>query len=311
MATENPLSPRLPYNSPPPAGKGRPRHNSTRKSSYSTPLPASIESPRTLCPRDIDAFSFSPAHLTNWSFDDALLKHLPNALKEAIAHFQRSGAAVLTGKCLTVIIVMVTQTDMTPGFERLEEHSGHISTFTPKPTEDEMIVQLDDSVSSLKSLPKLDTDSSFSSSYHVTSSPTSSTHSPSMSVSQGSQVSPVSPISLAADVYPDGKLSPGASLAARARERSFSTPVDPADAYYRNELSQLRTEAIPRLRHAGIKVGIEWLAVKDSGAIPKEDVDVLQRWWDERNVKVQELDEKTRRLSDLHGLTPHGLGWSD
>lgn len=292
MAAESPLSPRLPYNSPPPVGKSRPRLNSTRKSSHSNPLPPSIESPRTLCPRDIDAFSFSAAHLPYWCFDDALWKHLPDSLKELVAHFQRSGAAVLTG------------------FERLEEHSGHITTFTPRPTEDEMLVQLDDSISSLKSLPKLDTDSTLSS-FNVTSSPTSSAQSPSMSASQGSQISPVSPISLAVDVFPDGMLSPGSILGSRTRERSFSTPVDPCDAYYRNELSQLRTEAIPRLRHAALRLAIEWTAVKNSGSIPKEDVEAFQRWWDERKVKADDLDEKTRRLSDFHGLTPHGLGWCE
>lgn len=311
MAAESPLSPRLPYNSPPPVGKSRPRHNSTRTSSYSNPLPPSIESPRTLCPRDIDAFSFSPAHLPYWCFDEALWKNLPEPLKELAAHFQRSGAAVLTGEYRITSATMNARTNMTAGFERLEEHSGHITTFTPKPTEDEMLVQLDDSISSLRSLPKLDTDSSISS-YHVTSSPTSSTQSPSMSASQGSQISPVSPISLAADVFPDGMLSPNSALASsRTRERSFSTPVDPIDAYYRNELSQLRIEAIPRLRHAAIRLGIEWQSIKSSGKMAKEEVEAFQRWWDERKIRAEDLDEKTRRLSDFHGLTPHGLGWCE
>lgn len=85
------------YHSPTSLPYGRERRGSGRKSFASTPLPSSMNSPRTLCPRDGDAFSYNPQHLSRWYIDQDFWERLPGALKSSLARMQHSGAAVLTG----------------------------------------------------------------------------------------------------------------------------------------------------------------------------------------------------------------------
>lgn len=94
------------------------------------------------------------------------------------------------------------------------------------------------------------------------------------------------------------------------RERSFSTPLEPQDAKYASELSYLRTEALPRLRHAGHKVDTEWYEVKRTGTITTEDVQVFESWWAETKVTILKLSEHGKRLAEANGLTSNGMGWT-
>jgi hypothetical protein len=95
----------------------------------------------------------------------------------------------------------------------------------------------------------------------------------------------------------------------RSRDRSFSTPLDPHDAYYANELSHLRTEAIPRLRHLGLKVDTEWYEAKRSGAMTPEDANAFDNWWREKTCIIVSLSEKGKHLANALGLVPTGMGW--
>lgn len=165
-----------------------------------------------------------------------------------------------------------------------------------------MLVQLDDSVQSLPSLPpRLRTDSSVCSSV-ILSSPSSGSGSP-MSVFTSSQTtSPISPICLTpADANFPAK---------RERERSFSTPLEPHNAYYATELSQLRTESLPRLRHAARKVDTEWYETRRTGHVAANDINEFENWWADKTCTILSLDEKGKRLSTAIGLSSTGMGWT-
>ena len=95
----------------------------------------------------------------------------------------------------------------------------------------------------------------------------------------------------------------------RSRDRSFSTPLEPHDAYYATELSYLRTEALPRLRHLGRKVDFEWVDAKRSASLSPEDVNAFQNWWAEKTCTINSVYEKGKRLADALGLMPTGMGW--
>jgi hypothetical protein len=94
------------------------------------------------------------------------------------------------------------------------------------------------------------------------------------------------------------------------RNRSFSTPLDPQDAYYATELSYLRTEALPRLRHSALKVDIEWYEAKRTGLVTDDDVSAFEAWWVEKKCNILSLNEKGKRLAVAIGLSPTGMGWT-
>jgi hypothetical protein len=84
----------------PTLGRTRPRRSSSRKS-FASPLSRStsqLDSPRAVCPKDGDAFSYDPTHLRMWYLPQELWDQLPVALRSSLASVQHSGAAVLTGK---------------------------------------------------------------------------------------------------------------------------------------------------------------------------------------------------------------------
>lgn len=94
------------------------------------------------------------------------------------------------------------------------------------------------------------------------------------------------------------------------RERSFSTPLEPKDAKYASELSYLRTEALPRLRHAGHKVDTEWYEAKRTGSVAPEDVQAFESWWSETKCTILKLSETGKKLAEANGVTPNGMGWT-
>jgi hypothetical protein len=197
---------------------------------------------------------------------------------------------------------------LTPGYERLEEHTEGLDNGDSehKTEEDEYLVQLDNSVPSMPL--KLRTSSNASSNLSIVSpvfsaSPatTSGTTTPPLSGSQ--PVSPISPICL---TPADAKLP---TTRDRSRDRSFSTPLEPHNAYYAAELSYLRTESIPRLRHAVRKVDKDWYEVKRSGAISTGDGMAFEEWWANKKSTIRHLDEKAQRLSAAVGISSTGMGW--
>ncbi|KAF2248455.1 hypothetical protein BU26DRAFT_334460 [Trematosphaeria pertusa] len=268
-------------------GRNHQRRSSTRKSFTSMAIPSSpqIESPRTLCPRDGDAFSYNPSHLPAWYIPQDLWERLPATLQSTLASMQHAGAAALTG------------------FERLDKHTEGLDSARPphRLEEDEFFVQMDDLPP-----PKMRTTSNASSVFlsDVSSpaSPNSESASPSLSASQ--VTSPVSPICLTPSElqYPDNR--------ARSRERSFSIPLEPHDAYYATELSHLRTEALPRLRHAARKVDTEWYEAKRSTTLSISDINDFENWWAEKKCRILHLNEQGKRLSLAIGLSSSGMGWT-
>jgi hypothetical protein len=100
------------------------------------------------------------------------------------------------------------------------------------------------------------------------------------------------------------------STGTRPRERSFSTPLEPHNAYYVTELSQLRTESLPRLRHRARTVDTAWYEAKRSNTLSPNDVKEFENWWADKKCAIENLYEKGKRLSDAVGLSPNGMGWT-
>ncbi|KAJ4363658.1 hypothetical protein N0V83_009954 [Neocucurbitaria cava] len=258
----------------------------TRSSSY-TDSPAL---PRTACPKDGDAFSYDPSHLRMWCLPQDLWEHLPARLQSTLAAVQHSGAAVLTG------------------FERLEKQTENLDSSHPdyRGPADELLLQLEQLPP-----PKLRTDSNASS---VFQSDVSSSFTAGSSSSQSGCTSPVtSPSLMQSHAYPASPISLGPSELSdkgnRPRDRAFSIPLEPHDAYYAAELSHLRTEALPRLRHKCHKVDTEWHEAKRTGNLTPDDVNAFENCWAEKKCMVLCLNEKGKHLATALGLSNSGMGW--
>lgn len=95
----------------------------------------------------------------------------------------------------------------------------------------------------------------------------------------------------------------------RSRDRSFSTPLERHDAYYATELSHLRTEALPGLRHLARKVDIDWADAKRSGVLKPDDANAFENWWAEKTCEIMALNSISKYRADALGLAPTGMGW--
>lgn len=170
---------------------------------------------------------------------------------------------------------------------------------------DDLVVQLADLPH-----PKLRTVSNASSAFQ------SSISSPITDGSFGSQsqsecASPITSFLQAVPVSPMS-LGPPELIKQRSqsRERSFSTPLEPNDAYFATELSHLHTEALPRLRHKCHKVDTEWLQAKRTGTFTTDMMNDFENCWAEKKCIVLTLNEKSKRLAHVHGVVSTGMGWS-
>lgn len=269
------------------------RRNSTRRS-FASSLSRStsyLDTPRTPCPKDGDAFAYDPSHLKIWYCPQATWDLLPTSVQKTLAAVQHAGASALTG------------------FERLEQHSGvsKTSRTDQKSPEEEILVEFGE----LRPQ-KFRTASNASSVFMSDiSSPTYS----GTPVSDSGSASPVpSTFSLPQSVTAPAPISLGPpELEAKrsaTRERSFSTPMEPQDAKFASELSYLRTEALPRLRHAGHKVDTEWYEAKRTGAVDPEDASTFESWWTETKTQILKLSETGKRLAEAHNITSNGMGWT-
>lgn len=281
---------------------GRERRSSSRASAMSFRL----ESPRTLCPRDEDAFSYNPSHLPAWYLDQELWNALPKNLQANLAAFQHAGAAVLTG------------------LERVEEHSLDIVNIKGAAAQDNAqregaVLSLEDSIPSMSKLPPiLRNDSITSSQLEAATCASVFTSSPLLSVSDSVSPRPGTPLSEVCTPISPMALAPfdttrvffDPSKPTVIRERSFSTPLEPHDAYYMTELSQLRTESLPRLRHSLRKINTNWNEAKRTATFADVQVVEFQNWLAERDCMTATLADKIKALSNAAGLTPNGLGWS-
>lgn len=130
--------------------------------------------------------------------------------------------------------------------------------------------------------------------------------SPSLASSQSTN--PVSPICLGPSD------APPAEKPTRTRDNSFTTPIEPQDQGYVLELSSLRTEALPRLRHKGRQLDSEWREAKrmneTTHQLSANDIAVFEEWWTEKKVQIQKLYDQGKSLSTNLNLSPNGLGWT-
>jgi len=252
-----------------------------------------MDSPRAPHSKDEDAFHFDPAQLQKWYLPQNIWDGLPAALQASLTAVQHSGAAVSTG------------------FARLAKHE--VSLEKHGEGEDE------DDVDELECLPPPRFNRAFSNASSVFTSDSSScvttASSVASSVSQSGCPSPAtssfsqpqtrpkfSPVSLGDPANAINKQS-------RSRDRSFSTPLEPHDAYYAIELSHLRTEALPRLRHLGRKVDFEWTDAKRSGILSTDDANAFENWWAEKTCEIMALNAMGKHRADALGLVPTGMGW--
>lgn len=198
---------------------------------------------------------------------------------------------------------------MTLAFERLDEHRSEQKVVRPKTDfeDDELIAKLD-----ALPPPKLRTVSNASSVIYsdaasptFTEATTSEVGSPSLASSQSTN--PVSPICLGpSDCPPVEKVT-------RSRGGSFTTPIEPRDQGYVTEISALRTESLPRLRHKGRQLDSEWREAKrvneTTHQLSANDIAVFEDWWAEQKTRIDRLYEQGKDLSAYLNLSPNGLGW--
>ncbi|RII23852.1 hypothetical protein CUC08_Gglean012680 [Alternaria sp. MG1] len=279
-----PLSPHPVYHDPIPTS----RRNSSRKTIACLSRTASnVETARTVCPKDGDAFSYDPIHLRHWNCPQQLWDCLPKQVQSSLTDVQRAGAAVLTG------------------FARLDQHFDSFEV-DPKAAGDELLVHLDElpppkfrTISNASSVFQSDSSSPLTTASTASQSGSASPTTPAFSGASGSQIMcPGSPICL------------GPPELSRSRERSFSTPLRSHDAKYAAELSHLRTEALPRLRHKSYKVDTEWQEAKRAkGALSSDDINAFENFWAEKKLLILSLNERGKRLASAAGLATTGLGW--
>jgi len=248
----------------------RPYHSrrpSIRRSFSSTTIPSSPHagSPRTACPKDVDAFSYDPQHLAAWYMPQDLWEMLPANLRKQLAAVQHAGAAVLTG------------------FARLEDLRREMASAE--------VTIFDDANHNAPEREAGHSDFYFESdcSSSSTTTTTSSSSSPMLMQSPMTPSTPITPLSLTLP-----------SLKSPDQERRLSQhslpPPSPQHAYFTAELSYLRTDALPRLRHAARRVDTEWGECRrHSRAITKDIAgvkDVFEGWWHGKKGYVKDLDER-------------------
>ena len=200
---------------------------------------------------------------------------------------QHAGAAVLTG------------------FERLENLSGSLN---PVPEEKSQVggPKLEDRFGTTIVKPRTVSnassvrhDSGFSSPISV--SPTSSISSSPL-LSSNHPTASISPLSLPPTINTAAQTS-------HHHRRAFTTPLNPHDAYYAAELSYLRTDSLPRLRHSARRVETEWAECKRADRAFADSGAEFEVWWAEKKELVGSLNDKGKRLSMSMGVGGVSMGW--
>ena len=79
------------------------RRSSTRRN-FASRSSSYFDSPRTPCPKDIDAFSYNPTHLKSWYCPQTTWDRLPDSVQKSLAAVQHAGASALTGMLLLLFM---------------------------------------------------------------------------------------------------------------------------------------------------------------------------------------------------------------
>jgi hypothetical protein len=321
-----------------------PRHHTHRRSSRRSLSTAPhlgpvFESPRTLCPRDTDAFSYDPAHLKEWYMPQELWNGLPSRLQKPLAALQHAGAAVLTGFDRLALMRETLPSLSQPldsDDEALEDHStaahdalaAKLLDHQRKSSSNSQPRGNEDYFPCSPILPERHHANSFGGGSSSTSGSTTRSNSTSVPSPHSALVwpdSPVSPFVLSptspTPVFPSRRMS----------TTKFAHHHDTPMAQYLAELHNLRHEMLVRLRHAVRRVETEWRDVKrlsslaESHTYTAEDDDHVdlepqtekefEHWWLEKKNAVHELTHRGNALGrGLHvslGWGGHGgMGWA-
>ncbi|KAF2497344.1 hypothetical protein BU16DRAFT_559095 [Lophium mytilinum] len=246
-----------------------------------------VEALRTACPRNGDAFSYNPVHLSVWYMPESLWARLPTRLTASIAAVQHAGAAVFTG------------------FERLE---GLGEALSPSENAEDDFVPVPGTIKprGLSTITISSNDSEASATSSLASSIVSTPLSTPCLFSM-----PVSPFSLSSPFTFEKSISKHhGQHHGRHHERSYTTPMEPDMAYYTLELSHLRTESLPHLRHAIRVVDRELNESKRLVELDEDTLEQFEGWWAKKKATAIGLDQKGLALSIQRGIPTNGLGWS-
>jgi len=86
--------------------------------------------------------------------------------------------------------------------------------------------------------------------------------------------------------------------------------MDPHTEYYARELSHLRTDSLPCLRHAIRVVDREMSESKRLAEFDPDSLKAFEAWWTQKKGMAIGLDQKGQALSNRQGIPTNGLGWS-
>ncbi|KAF2836809.1 hypothetical protein M501DRAFT_987076 [Patellaria atrata CBS 101060] len=236
-------------------------------SSSGIPVPE-FTSSSNLRPKDSHTFSFDPQHLADWTMPATQWNLLPVSLQKSVTAIQQAGAAVDTGFMrLEELKQVISGTD---GLDEGESDFDNSFPITTRPR--------------LLSLTK-----SLSTSSNVTAgSPTSSSF---------SQYSPViTPMTPSTPMTPP--ILSFRAIPTRETIVHVLPPPTPQHSYYAAELAHLRTEALPRLRHAIIRLETEWYEQKEEidPQIGEDLVRKLREWIGTKKADAQEMHEMAKML---------------
>jgi len=107
--------------------------------------------------------------------------------------------------------------------------------------------------------------------------------------------------------------SPLMSAASRSRSRtrsmSLGIQLEGQERFLVPELSHLRTEILPHLRHSVRKVDVAFVEAKLAGTISTSHVEAFEPWWKSTKAKINRLDNETKTIADDINLPPTGMGW--
>lgn len=263
-----------------------------RRGSHSSNFPSILkaESPRTPCPADHGAFAYDPAHLKEWYMSQELWHKLPLSLHASVASLQHAGAAVLTA----FDRLQIAQQDMLQ-----EQHELDQDTLELSPLE----------VAVSKDFSRSRHDSGFFSTLS-----TSSISLPGTSCQSTPSLSPLDspPASSASSICSDRRSS--------FNDHAFTTPLSPKCSYYKAEVTGLRSESFPRLRHTARRVESEyketrrmldiWQRQSESGStagpspaaitIVSNSLDQFGDWWAEKKMMIASVSDRMEALGGLN-----------
>ncbi|KAF2400713.1 hypothetical protein EJ06DRAFT_403132 [Trichodelitschia bisporula] len=314
----------------------RPRSSTANSSNRRTPTlgntGSTFSAPRTPCPRDVDAFSYDPAHLDRWTIPVELWNSLPPSVQSPLVMLQQNGAAVFTSfdrleKLAERIPLDAPGSPSTPAGDSDADWAVEESFETADSIHTKMfrsgmagIRRASSSVSNMaghvdmmlppaaKPLPRA---------LSVSTSTTSGSFPvKALLWSPEGQMTPPTPMSPDSPSIAPFMLSPPASNAGTPHYPDMSAslpsswddeklpPKNPAVRAYRAELSYLRGDILVRLRHLARKVDMEWRECRKYGMIAGgDDIETkFEACWNARKEMIAEADALCQQLCAAIGL---------